>query len=112
MSDVESGKQIEMQTAEPTYKAVEVEEIKPSSTIRGREDKDYKTEFSLHGLSKFWTSICRVEIGPAVQITAQDKKEFGCFACIVAWLDNTFRITDRGSTFYLEIVGMMIADAM
>jgi hypothetical protein len=66
-----------------------------------REDYDYLPEFSMQGLYKFWTSICRVEIGPAVEMTAEDKGH----SPFLAFIDNTFRITERGSSVYLEVLG-------
>jgi hypothetical protein len=73
---------------------------------RGREDFDYSPEVSLEGLSKFWTSISRVEIGPAHQVTAKDHQKWGkVLSPWAAWLDNTFRVTDRGSSFWIECIG-------
>jgi hypothetical protein len=73
---------------------------------KGREDFDYVPEFSLNGLLKFWTSICRVEIGPAAQTTAADYPAWGRLgAPWASLLDNTFRISDRGSSFWIECIG-------
>lgn len=78
-----------------------------SVTLPGREDHDYKPEFSLNGVKKFWSSICRVEIGPVREITAEDKKDWGVLAPFAAFIDNSFRITDRGSTVWTEFLGGM-----
>lgn len=99
MADEEKG--IELNDVQ--YTAVEPQE---KWTV-GREDFDYVPEVSLSGLHRFWTSICRVEVGarPPRLITAAEKPEWGFLAPYAAWLDNVFRVTERGSTFWTEIIG-------
>jgi hypothetical protein len=76
---------------------------------RGREDYDYTPELSLDGLLKFWTSICRVEIGPANQVSKEDHPRWGkLFSPWAAWVDNQFRVTDRGSSFWIECIGELV----
>ena len=72
---------------------------------QGREDHDYAPEVSFAGLHRFWTSICRVEIGPAVLVTLDDHKDWGALAPFTVWLDNTFRVTERKSNFWTEFLG-------
>ena len=104
MADIEEHTEIEL-----------IEKIERSEYVnlnngerwkKGREDFDYVPEFSLDGLSKFWTSICRVEIGPTTPTTAADYPAWGRLgAPWASLLDNTFRITDRGSSFWIECIG-------
>lgn len=72
---------------------------------QGREDHDYAPEVSWQGVHKFWTSICRVEIGPAVLVTREELKDWGALAPLMVWLDNSFRVSDRKSNFWTEFLG-------
>ncbi len=63
------------------------------------------------GFHSFWESVVRVE-GPATTIVlAEDyAKSMGVFSPLAgaaAWIDNLYRITDRGSSFWNEFVGGM-----
>jgi AGZA family xanthine/uracil permease-like MFS transporter len=94
---------------------VEMQEVKSqnyrlvdgTTYIIGREDYDYTPEVSLNGLKKFWSSICRVEIGPVHEMTAEDMKEWGVLAGFMAFIDNSFRLTDRKTTVWTEFIGGM-----
>lgn len=85
---------------------VEAFDIELAKTPRS-EVKPHREDFNYDGsVSRFWTSILRVEMGPYKQMTAEDHRAgFGGLAPIAAWFDNSFRITQRGSTFYREIIG-------
>jgi hypothetical protein len=83
--DQESG--VELVTAGEEYRPVE----SGSQWKEGREDHDYKPQ---DGLFKFWTSICRVEIGPVANTGNP--------------IDDLFRITARGSTIFTEVIGACV----
>jgi AGZA family xanthine/uracil permease-like MFS transporter len=93
---------VELNDLKGVYTAVD-----GTTYIPGREDYDYAPEFSLSGLKRFWTSICRVEIGPVREITAEDMKDWGVLAPFIAVVDNSFRITDRKTTIWAEFVAGM-----
>jgi len=59
----------------------------------------------------FWESVVRAE-GPATTIVSAEDyaKSMGIFSPLAgaaAWIDNLYRITDRGSSFYFEFTGGM-----
>lgn len=63
---------------------------------------------TLHGnFQSFWVSVLRAEAPPEVLVSTDEYGAFGPFAVVLAYVDNTFRVTERKSSFYLEFVGGM-----
>lgn len=55
------------------------------------------------GIFKFWESILAKEPPAEKVVSAEDYP--GVFGGALAAIDNHFRITDRGSSFYFEFTG-------
>ena len=58
-------------------------------------------------LQKFWASIFSLEKPATTLATADKYQSMGFLASTIAHVDNFFRITDRGSSFYCEFTGGM-----
>ena len=58
-------------------------------------------------LLKFWASIFSLEKPAMILATADKYQSMGFLASTIANVDNFFRITDRGSSFYREFTGGM-----
>lgn len=92
-------------------KAVEVFEME-SGTAPQEAPFAANDEGSLSGgFHAFWESVVRVE-GPATTIVlaedyARSMGVFSPLAGAAAWIDNLYRITDRGSSFCNEFTGGM-----
>ena len=57
--------------------------------------------------ASYWTSIVTSEPSPSDPALAEDYKALGPVAPAIAFLNNYFRIKDRGSTFWIEFCGGM-----
>ena len=80
----------------------------PDAIVATTDDK-MESAASADGMQnnflRFWETVVKPE-PPATKIaTAADYAAYGGLAVTLAAIDNYFRVTDRGSTFYIEFVG-------
>ena len=89
------------------YEDVETDAIEPLE-LENETEATVTSDGSFYGnLKYFWLSVLRAELPAKVVVTAEDYEKAGCLAPLAAWLDNSFRVSDRGSTFYFEFTGGM-----
>jgi len=58
-------------------------------------------------MKDFWISVAAHEAPNTKLTTSEDYKGTLCFAPILSYADNHFRVTERGSTFFIEFIGGM-----
>ena len=92
-------------------KAVAVIEIEDGTDPREAAENDVPVGSLSGNFHAFWENVVRAE-GPAPTIVlaedyARSMGVFSPLAGAAAWIDNLYRITDRGSSFCNEFTGGM-----
>jgi len=80
--------------------------VENAEPVLSEDEKSVKPS-EQNSVFKFWTSVTAQEKPPTTVTTTEDYKSLGVLAFFASSVDNYFRISDRGSSYYFEFTGGM-----
>jgi hypothetical protein len=96
-----------LEEAPPAAAPAEASTDKPAAAPAPAASSSSFAATLISGTTEYWRSLLRPADAPTRVVTAADYPRARALAGPVAWIDNYFRISDRGSSFYTEFTGGM-----